>query len=469
MKVKIQVIIENDDGRVQDVEEVACLKRGILTPEELGLNLAEAKELLQGVQRSMTAHQVSDYTAERINCPCCGLKRSQKGHHQIVLRTVFGKLTLNSLRLHHCACQPTAGKTFSPLAELLPERTAPELLYLEAKWCALLSFGMTLDLLQEVLPMGTELNVPTLRNNLHKVAERMEAELGDERQHFVESDPKAEPMSSLPEPKPPLAVGLDGAYVHAARREPRKEGWFEVIVGKSINAASEGKYVAFVHNYDEKPKRRLYELLKSQGLDAGQAVSFFSDGEVTMHRLQVYLSPQSEHILDWFHVTMKLTVMNQMRKGMAGAEPTAWLSEVEQDLESLKWHLWNGNVDPALRLVDGLKTMLGGDGISSERQKLLRTICEFGNYIAANQAFIPDYGDRHRNGERISTAFAESAVNQLVSRRMVKQQQMHWTERGAHLLLQVRAQVMNGDLRKVFGRWYPGMQARSEEPVRLVA
>jgi hypothetical protein len=45
----------------------------------------------------------------------------------------------------------------------------------------------------------------------------------------------------------------------------------------------------------------------------------------------------------------------------------------------------------------------------------------------------------------------------------------HWTERGAHLLLQVRAQVMNGDLRKVFGRWYPGMKARSEEPVRLVA
>jgi hypothetical protein len=52
---------------------------------------------------------------------------------------------------------------------------------------------------------------------------------------------------------------------------------------------------------------------------------------------------------------------------------------------------------------------------------------------------------------------------------MVKQQQMHWTERGAHLLLQVRAQVLNGDLRSVFGRRYPGMKARGEEPVRLVA
>ena len=112
--------------------------------------------------------------------------------------------------------------------------------------------------------------------------------------------------------------------------------------------------------------------------------------------------------------------------------------------------------------------MLAGEGISAERQKLLRAVREFGNYIAANQACIPDYGDRYRNHERISTAFTESAVNQLVSRRMVKQQQMHWTERGAHLLLQVRVQVMNGDLRQTFSRWYPGMKA-AEEPLPLVA
>jgi hypothetical protein len=69
VKVKIQVTIESDDGHVQDVQEVACLKSGTLSPEELGLNLAEAKEILQSVQRSMTEHQIGDYTAERINCP----------------------------------------------------------------------------------------------------------------------------------------------------------------------------------------------------------------------------------------------------------------------------------------------------------------------------------------------------------------------------------------------------------------
>jgi hypothetical protein len=37
---------------------------------------------------------------------------------------------------------------------------------------------------------------------------------------------------------------------------------------------------------------------------------------------------------------------------------------------------------------------------------------------------------------------------------------MRWTQRGAHLLLQVvRTQVLNDDLRRIFERWYPGPKA----------
>jgi hypothetical protein len=45
----------------------------------------------------------------------------------------------------------------------------------------------------------------------------------------------------------------------------------------------------------------------------------------------------------------------------------------------------------------------------------------------------------------------------MISKRMVKQQQMRWTKKGAHLLLQVRAQVLNEDLRPSFARWYPAI------------
>ena len=83
----------------------------------------------------------------------------------------------------------------------------------------------------------------------------------------------------------------------------------------------------------------------------------------------------------------------------------------------------------------------------------------FSGYIQANRAFIPNYGDRWRNGEAISTAFVESAVNQIVSRRFVKKQQMRWTERGGHHLLQIRTRVLNGEWRGTLERWNPGMEA----------
>ena len=104
--------------------------------------------------------------------------------------------------------------------------------------------------------------------------------------------------------------------------------------------------------------------------------------EETQRQLQMYAGSQSEHILGWFNIAAKLTVINRMRESDVGPE---------------------------------------------------------------------------------------SAVNQLVSGRMVKQQQMHWTRPRAHLRLQVRAQLVNGNLRNTFSRRYPSMKAGSEDPLRRVA
>jgi hypothetical protein len=63
----------------------------------------------------------------------------------------------------------------------------------------------------------------------------------------------------------------------------------------------------------------------------------------------------------------------------------------------------------------------------------------------------------------------ESTVNYVVSKRFVKKQQMRWTQRGTHLLLQTRVQVLNGDLRKTFGRWFPGMSDDDQPPLKKAA
>jgi hypothetical protein len=113
--------------------------------------------------------------------------RSHKGKHQIVLRTLFGNLRLDSPRLYRCGCcSKEEHRSFSPLAELLPERTAPELAYLENKFAAVISYGLTAKLLAELLPTGGDINVAGVYRNLQRAAERMEAELEEEKWQFID-------------------------------------------------------------------------------------------------------------------------------------------------------------------------------------------------------------------------------------------------------------------------------------------
>ncbi len=81
--------------------------------------------------------------------------------------------------------------------------------------------------------------------------------------------------------------------------------------------------------------------------------------------------------------------------------------------------------------------------LSASAEKLAAGVAEFETYIRNNQESIPNCGERYQQGETISTAFVEWTINQVVSRRFAKRQQMHWTLRGAHLLLQTRSKVLN--------------------------
>ena len=67
-----------------------------------------------------------------------------------------------------------------------------------------------------------------------------------------------------------------------------------------------------------------------------------------------------------------------------------------------------------------------------------------------NSGFIVDYAERHRYGERVSTGFVESAVSQVLAKRLVKRQQMQWTKKGAQLLVQARTKVLNEDWEACF-------------------
>src|SRR5271165_5373050 len=218
-------------------------------------------------------------------------------------------------------------------------------------------------------------------------------------------------------------------------------------------------------------RRRLWELMKSQGMQENQQVVFMSDGGENVRRVQEYLHPFSEHLIDWFHIAMRLTVLQQQTKALQEERPETG-AEVSKRLESVKHLLWHGNTEEALERLGDLLTELSFiQARSNAAKKVVDGLDDFRTYICNNREFIPNFGERRRQGETISTAFVESTINQVVSRRFVKKQQMQWTLRGAHLLLQTRTRVLNEDLDDLFRRWYLKFrsQPQTQEPERKAA
>lgn len=147
--------------------------------------------------------------------------------------------------------------------------------------------------------------------------------------------------------------------------------------------------------------------------------------------------------------------MQQQTKTLQAERPDTG-TYVSKCLESVKHLLWHGNAEEALERLGGLIMELSLiQARSAAAKKVADGLNELETYIDNNREFIPNYGERYRQGETISTAFVESTINQVVRRRFVKKQQMGWTAKGAHLLLQTRTKVLNNELDDVFRSWYP--------------
>jgi len=459
MKLKIQLVFSGDKNTPEAVEEITLLEKGDGRLEDLGLTLEESKEILSNLQRRIVERQAAAYAENHRACEHCGKACRKKGFSSICFRTLFGNVDLKSPRFYCCECHEQESKTFSPLTSLFCEHTAPELLFLETTWASLVSYSMAVRMLKDVLPIHEKLNSATVRNHLLKVAERDEADLGEEQIFFIDGCPRD--WEQLSQPAGPITVGIDGAYVRD--REDRGDH-FEVIVGKSVPRDGPSKYFGFVQCPEAKPRRRLFDVLTSQGMQMNQQVTFLSDGGDNVRDLQLYMNPQSEHLLDWFHVTMRLTVLLQYAKGVVKVDTEAG-AKIQETIERLKWYLWHGNVCEALHEIQDLEWC--AEDLESTTypkvRKLKQAVRELQTYVENNGQLIPNYGERWRHGEAISTAFVESSVNAVVNKRFRKKQQMQWSKRGAHLLLQTRTRVLNGELRSRFQEWYPNFTVETPD------
>ena len=473
MSIRVEVLCVNAAGS-EPRREVLSIERSELAMETLGMTLEEGKALLAGVQDFVVAQQAQEHLERRRECPHCGARYTSKDSGSTAVSTVFGRVEVPNPRWNGCVCQTEGPQTFRPMRTWRNGQTSPEMLCLETKWASLIPFARVADLLKEVWPVGDAVNQETVRTHLYATAERMEQELGEERQlHQFEGTEQEWEQQPLPDG--PLTVGIDGGSVRAAHQQ----GWFAVIAGKSVVAfrrEDEGeipsaKVFGLVPTYEEKPRRRLWELMKWQGRQENQQVVFLSDGGEDVRRVPEYLHPFSEHLIDWFPIPMRVTVLPQQTKALQEERPETG-ADVWKRWNRGKHLLWHGNTEEALERMSVLLAELSlTQARSAAAKKVADSLSELETYIRNNREFIANFGERRRQRETIRTAFVESTVNQVVSRRFVKKQQMQWTLRGAHLLLQTRTKVLNNELDEVFRRWYPKfrLQPQMQEPERKAA
>jgi hypothetical protein len=104
---------------------------------------------------------------------------------------------------------------------------------------------------------------------------------------------------------------------------------------------------------------------------------------------------------------------------------------------------------------------------SEPADKLAAGISELWTYVRNNRESIPNYGEAVPAGrnDQHGVCGIDDQIDQVVSRRFVKKQQMSWTLKGAHLLLQTRTKVLNNELDEVFRRWYPKSRPVAQPPV----
>jgi len=265
----------------------------------------------------------------------------------------------------------------------------------------------------------------------------------------------------------PVVVGLDGGYVRSRHRQ--EERHFEVVAGKVIDTHGSQHRLAFARNGQATASEAFRQALTAAGVHADTPATVLCDGEAGLWRLQREALPSATIVLEWWHAAVRFEHALQAARGLgAGTADTHLADEAVRGLERAKRRLWHGRWPGCRRNLAALcrwterrhRRDLAGIGQLQQRASELLV------YLERNEDALVHYAARRRRGEPISTAFVESAVGEIVAKRMNKKQQMRWNRATVQPFLDVSTAVLNDTLEDAFRYRYPGFRPANDESGR---
>src|SRR3954464_13039618 len=399
----------------------------------------------------MVSAQVAAVGAHRRSCAACGRPLASKGYYRATFRSLFGNVPVRVRRLLVCPCHgPGEPKSFAALD--LGAGPAPELAYVTAKFAALAPFGKVAALLSELLPISGAQNACTVRNRTLRVGE----EVVPQHSTGTAKQPSA-PAAG------PVVVGLDGGSVRSRHRPERH---FEVVAGKVIDAQGAQHRFAFARNGQATASEAFRQALVTAGVQADTPATVLCDGDAGLWRLQREALPGGPTALDWWHAAVRFEHARQAARGLgAGTADASLAQDAVRTLDRAKWGLWHGRWTGCRRKLAALRRWTKRKPVRDVAGigRLQRHVSDLLGYLERNRDALVPYAARRRRGEPISTAFVESAVNEIVAKRMNKAQQMRWNRATVQPFLDVRTAVLNDTLEDAFRQRYPGFRPANDD------
>ena len=440
----LRLIATEDDARCLSTDLVEiCRPDGLGDVAKLGLTLAEAKQLLASVQRAVVSRQVDSHGQLRPCCRSCSGRCHLKDWRGHCIATLFGAVTVRLPRFLCIVCNRTEPGVCWPSRC----RSTPELDLLRAHLSALMTYRVAADVLQHLLPIDAGRSPETLRHHTLRIGEQLGTATSDQ--------PTTAAAAAI-------TVSVDSTFIRSREEGERHLG---VRVG-NVETASGGRQVfGAVAKAVTDISALIRQSLRAVGRTGDTEVTGFTDGCPGLRSILVDAGVTTPPILDWFHIAMRIQHATQAASGL----PTDDAGKVQakivivEEVERLRWRIWNGKAKNAKRSIDRLRKVM--HAYKEERGHTMRTapshrlwhaLLDVDGYLRGQSNWLVNYAKRYRADLRVGTSITEGTANFLVNRRMNKSQQMRWSRRGADLLLQVRCAVYNGTLGSGLGhRFHP--------------
>lgn len=389
---------------------------------DFSMGLEKQIALIKAAQDCLLGEKSLQMT-RNLTCACCQGKLKKFGNHFSVFHDVF---TDHQVKIQRLRCTECGREEPSTIRTIFNGIESAELMKIQSELGSKHTFRESEQIFLLFSNKKRKINNhDRIKQTSELVGETLDI-IGKEEWAIIVAKPALE-----------LILNVDGGHIKTTEDKRSIEAMTSVIYRPEALESNEQEtrnYISSKHCAASVKDDGGAQLITNtivaalkQGLTEKTHITALCDGAVNCWKVAEALRPLSGSmtcILDWFHLAMKIQNIS--------------LPEThKEELESVKWHLWRGNVGKAQTSL----SLLIAKVEEKHRDRLEKLL----TYIMNNQDKIVDYNVRKEEGKVFTSNLAESTVESLINQRCKGQQHMRWSREGLNPLLQLRAAIASND------------------------